>query len=156
MSKEKIRLKIRPSRIGFLDNYVLSAILWGAYGGFFFFTQELNIWITLLVASASVILIMETELYLASKKWHITDGQIFFIDGLINVNRSGVFLSTLTNVEVKQSSLDRLLNVGHIEIHGFQKAGPVKIPGVRYPEQIAGQIENMIQTNINQRPNQRD
>ena len=77
------------------------------------------------------------ELFLLSKRWHITPEQIYFIDGIVKKSRSGIFLSTMTNVEVRQSGFERFLNVGKIELHGFQKDGPIIIPGVRNPEYVA-------------------
>jgi len=139
---DKIKLKIRPSRIGFLGNYILAGIFGGAYSGFTYFS-EFNIFITILVAFASLALIMETELFLLSKRWHITPEQIYFIDGIVKKSRSGIFLSTMTNVEVRQSGFERFLNVGKIELHGFQKDGPIIIPGVRNPEYVANEIEKI-------------
>ncbi|MEK6923131.1 MAG: PH domain-containing protein [Nanoarchaeota archaeon] len=139
---DKIKLKIRPSRIGFLGNYILAGIFGGAYSGFTFFSG-FNILITILVIAGIVMLLLETEIFLLSKRWHITPEQIYFIDGIVKKSRSGIFLSTMTNVEVRQSGLERFLNVGKIEMHGFQKDGPIVIPGVKNPEFIANQIEKI-------------
>ena len=64
---DKIKLKIKPSRIGFLSNYVLAGIFGGAYGGFTFFS-EFNIFITILVAAGIAMLLLETEIFLMSSK----------------------------------------------------------------------------------------
>ncbi len=138
--------KLNQSRISFLKNYLLSALLiiFIAY----LFLVSFPITQMGLAASAVLILIfvIHPEIERLRSTYVITSSQIIIEDGIISRKRRSLFFNNTSDISVHQNFLQRMLRYGSVVIGSSsgREHMELNLKGVRKPKEMANIIERLI------------
>jgi membrane protein YdbS with pleckstrin-like domain len=91
-----------------------------------------------------IIIIVATELSRLLHRVKITQSKILIINGLIKQSKKHVFMSYITDVDTKQSYLQRILNFGNIHLKSASGEGTLEIKDVDDPGTVMENIDNLI------------
>ena len=129
---------IRPSRVKELPEYWLA-------GAIPLITQALMPSITIYGLTISAGLVMTAEINRLRHKYLMNDDELLKESGLLSKNRSSVKIKDIIKINIKQSLVERLLNIGHLEVE--TKSTPVKMNNIRQPRIIAERIKELQKDN---------
>lgn len=137
---------IKPSRIFFLKEYfiILFFIL------LYFFLPAMGFAMhpltTYTIFGAIVFFIIYIEAFRISHSYKITPSQVVIEHGIIQKKRDSVFLSAISDVNVKQGYFARVLNYGTISIGPTSGSEAIQMLGIKNPRKIALELEKLIHT----------
>ena len=137
---------LKPSRIFFLKEYLIAAFFAALY--FFlpaigFAMQPLTEY-TIFASIAFFIIYVETFRF--SHSYKITPSQVVIEHGIIQKKRDSVFLSSISDVNVKQGYFARDLNYGTIAIGPTSGSEAIQMLGIKNPRKIALELDKLIHT----------
>ncbi|MGV8171995.1 MAG: PH domain-containing protein [Candidatus Woesearchaeota archaeon] len=113
-SNEKTILIFRPSRKAFIDEYILFIILIFVAIGFFM-TEILAILAYITLATA-IIIVFKTEYKIWSSAYALTDARVMISEGIFTEKSMSCVYSNITNLGLRQSFFDKVMNTGTISI----------------------------------------
>lgn len=138
--------KLRPSRIAFLKNYLLSAIL--VIFIIYLFLVSFPLTQTGLMASATLVLIflILPEIEILRNTYAITASQVIVEEGIISRKRRSVFFDNVADVSVHQNFLQRILRYGSVVVGSSsgREHMELRLKGVQKPKDLAHSIERLI------------
>lgn len=138
--------RLKPSRIAFLKNYLLSAFL--AIFLAYLFLAGFPISQTGLYAAGILILVFIAlpEIEILRNTYAITASQVIVEEGLVSRKRRSVFFDNVADVSVHQNFLQRLLRYGSVVIGSSsgREHMELKMKSVRKPKEAAHNIERLI------------
>lgn len=137
--------KLKPSRVAFLKNYLLSALL------IIFIAYLLLVSFPLtqmgLLASAALIFIfiLHPEIERLRVTYVVTSSQVITEEGIVSRKRRSIFFNNV-DVSVHQSFLERLLQYGTVSVGSSTGRDHMvlKLRGVTKPKELAYSIEKLI------------
>lgn len=135
---------IKPSRIFFLKDYfiILFFVLLYFFLPAFGFAMHPLTEYTIFAAIAFFIIYIETFRF--SNSYKITPSQVVIERGIIQKKRDSVFLSAISDVNVKQGYFARVLNYGTIAIGPTSGSEAIQMLGIKNPRKIALELEKLI------------
>src|SRR3989338_6477360 len=137
---------IKPSRIFFLKDYLIAAV----FAALYFFLPALGFAMHALTAYAIfgviAFFIVYVEVFRFSHSYKITPSQVVIEHGIIQKKRDSVFLSSISDVNVKQGYFARFLNYGTIAIGPTSGSEANQMLGIKNPRKIALELEKLIHT----------
>lgn len=148
MAIEKPILKLRPSRIGFLKDYLLALFL----ALFLIYLNLINFYIIWLGYAAAVILILiliaSPEIQKIRNVYKITPSQVIVEEGIIGRKRKSVFMDNIADVSVQQNILERLVGFGTVVIGSSsgREHMELKLSAIKRPKKVAYEIERAIKS----------
>jgi uncharacterized membrane protein YdbT with pleckstrin-like domain len=113
-SNEKVIMRFRPSRKSFLGEYIMIIIL--MLFAFGFFMTIIMTALAYMILVASLILLIKTEYKIWSKAYAITDARVMMSEGIFTERFKSCVYSNITNLGLKQSFFDKIMNTGTISI----------------------------------------
>ena len=138
--------KLTQSRISFLKNYLLSALLiiFIAY----LFLTSFPVTQMGLAASATLIFIfvIHPEIERLRSTYIITSSQVIIKEGIIGRKRRSVFFDNVADISVHQNILQRILSYGFVTVGSSsgREHTVINLKGVRRPKELAHNIERLI------------
>lgn len=143
--------RLKPSRISFLKNYMLSAFL--AILLLYLFLTGFPIVQYGLYASVFLILLFVAlpEFERMRNTYAITASQVIVEEGIISRKRRSVFFDNVADVSVNQNFLQRMLRYGSVVIGSSsgREHMELDLKGVRRPKEVAHNIERLIKEYMN-------
>ncbi len=135
---------IKPSRIFFLKDYLI--ILFFILLYFFLPAMgfAMNIVSEFTIYGIIVFFILYIETFRFSNSYKITPSQVVIERGIIQKKRDSVFLSAISDVNVKQGYFARVLNYGTISIGPTSGSEAIQMLGIKNPRKIALELEKLI------------
>lgn len=154
MAMEERGMVLKRSRASYLYNYFMLALLsvllivsWNSLGLTFSLTpQSVDVFwkdvIVLAIVGAMVYFFEQPEMDRMFKYYVITNNDVIFREGVLNVNRVTIPLQSISNVDVCQSVLGRIFNFGDVNVMGFKNT--IMMRGVPEPDVVYKIINNKI------------
>ncbi|MGV8142000.1 MAG: PH domain-containing protein [Candidatus Woesearchaeota archaeon] len=154
-STEKVILQFRPSRKSFLWEYLLFTLIIFISFGFLFtkFFEGLKnenilaIALTILFyifLAISIILLIKAEYKIWSKAYAITSDRIMISEGIFTETFKSCVYSKITDIGLKQSLFDKIMNTGTI---GIDTAGSdtteVRLEKISAPFEVKKKISDL-------------
>lgn len=126
-SRERIVLKFRPSRKSFLWEYLVFTFVMLLSFGFFFTTIFAGLKNNPIIATIltvffysflllSLILLIKVEYKIWSKAYAITNERMMISEGIFTEKFKSCVYSKITDLGLKQSFFDKIMNTGTVEI----------------------------------------
>lgn len=135
----------RPTRFAFLKDYILAAFLFASVlavrmAGLYVYPLALYAAIAL-----AVIFIIMAETARLSNSYCVTPSQVIVQEGIVSSHRYSVFMDNISDVNVRQSRLQRLLGYGRVIIGSSSGREHMQLKMVaRNPQKTAHSIERLI------------
>jgi len=137
---------LKPSRIFFLKDYLIVLFFVLLY----FFLPIIGLPMESLTAytiyGVVAFFLIYVELFRLSNSYKITPSQVVIERGIMQKKRDSVFLSSISDVNVKQGYFARVLNYGTIAIGPTSGSEAIQMLGIRNPRKIALELEKLIHT----------
>lgn len=137
---------IRPSRIFFLKDYLIASFFAALYFLLPIAGLEIQSLTAYTIFAAIAFFIIYVELFRFSHSYKITPSQVVIEHGIIQKKRDSVFLSSISDVNVKQGYFARFLNYGTIAIGPTSGSEAIQMLGIKNPRKIALELEKLIHT----------
>lgn len=145
MTTEEIVLRLKPSRISFLKEYILAIFLLL----FLFFIRtiisvnEIGIIVALVLV---FIFIISPEITRARKLYIIAEDKVIIEQGIVSKRRRSILFVNVADVSVEQNYLQRILKFGNVMIGSMSGRDFMELnfKGIRKPREIAHKIEEMM------------
>jgi len=138
--------RLKPSRIAFLKNYLLSVFL--AVFVAYLFLAGFPIMQTGFMAAAVLVLIFLVlpEIEILRNTYAITSSQVIVEEGIISRKRRSVFFDNVADVSVHQNFLQRILRYGSVIVGSSSGRAhmELRLKGVQKPKELAYSIERLI------------
>ncbi len=144
MTIDKPLYELRPSRISFIANYFLSAVLAGIVGvvkGVGLYLNEIGI---AAAAGLIAILLAIPEVARIRHLYKITPSQVVQEVGILKKERDSIFLDNIADLNSDQNFSQRLLRFGDIKIGSASGAGKIVLKGIKEPRKIALELEKLM------------
>lgn len=113
-SNEKVILRFRSSRKSFVGEYLAIIILMALAAGLFM-TVILAI-AAYIVLAVSLIILIKIEYKIWSEAYAITDARVMISEGIFTERFMSCVYSNITNLGLKQSLFNKIMNTGTISI----------------------------------------
>lgn len=146
MPIEEIIHKLKPSRIAFLKNYLLSAFL-AVFVVCLFLTGFPIMQMGLYVASILIVIFLALpEIEKLRSTYVITSSQVIVEEGIISRKRRSLFFNNTSDISVHQNFLQRMLRYGSVVIGSSSGRDHMELnlKGVQRPKELAYSIERLI------------
>jgi len=137
---------IRPGRIFFLKDYLIAAFFAALYFLIPIAGLEMQPLTAYTILGAILFFIIYVELFRFSHSYKITPSQVVIEHGILQKKRDSVFLSSISDVNVKQGYFARVLNYGTIAIGPTSGSEAIQMLGIKNPRKIALELEKLIHT----------
>ncbi len=138
--------KLKPSRVAFLKNYLLSASL-AAFLAYLFLTGFPISQMGLYAAGILVLVFIALpEIEILRNNYAITASQVIVEEGIISRKRRSLFFNNTSDISVHQNFLQRMLRYGSVVIGSSSGRDHMELnlKGVRKPKEMAHNIERLI------------
>lgn len=138
--------RLRPSRISFLKNYLLSALLL-AFLAYLFLTgfpiMQLGVYAS--IALIAIFLALP-EIERMRSTYVVTSSQVIIEEGIISRKRRSLFFNNTSDISVHQNFLQRTLRYGSVVIGSSsgREHMELNLKGLRSPKKMAYTIERLI------------
>ena len=113
---EEVLLKLKRSRRSFLLEYGSGLFLIGLVSLFNLKRGYLNIPLTSLVGGLSAFSIFSAEYARLSHKCEVTKSKLVITDGVLKQKKRHIYIGAVSDIDVRQGVMQRLLNYGIINI----------------------------------------
>lgn len=148
MKKTDEELVYRTSRISYLHNYIIVAlvliVLYIIYPMLDIFGNLLHLALFFGVLSIAAGFAEEPEWHILFTKYIITNNEIVKLHGILNKKKIVIPYQSVSDVMFEKSVLGRILNYGSVYVRGFKEGGDIELKGVRNPEEVHNIIQNKI------------
>lgn len=137
--------KLRPSRISFLKNYLLSALLL-IFLAYLFLTGFPVMQAGIAAAFFLIILFAALpEIERMRSTYVVTSSQVIMEEGIVSRKRRSIFFNNV-DVSVRQNFIERLLRYGTVSVGSSTGRDHMvlKLSGVTRPKELAYSIEKLI------------
>jgi uncharacterized membrane protein YdbT with pleckstrin-like domain len=138
--------KLTQSRISFLKNYLLSALL-AVFVAYLFLSgfpvMQLGFYVSVALIAVFVSL---PEIERVRSTYVVTASQVIIEEGIIGRKRKSVFFDNVADVSVHQNILQRILQYGSVTVGSSsgREHTVLKLKGVHRPKELAYGIERLI------------
>jgi len=145
---EEILMKFLPTRLTFFRWYFAGVVLFALW--FLLFFDFLKIAISkdylFLMPLLGLFLIIISEIRIRVNKFYITNNRIIEKKGLLSMMESSVGFDRIANYRIHQNFLEKILNIGTIEIEsvGGSEAPEIVMKGVRNMKNIKMLLDKLI------------
>lgn len=138
--------KLTQSRISFLKNYILSALLIIFIAYLFLVNFPVSQIGALASAALVIIFVIHPEIERLRSTYVITSSQIIIEEGIIGRKRRSLFFNNSSDISVHQNFLQRVLRYGSVVIGSSSGRDHMELnlKGVRKPKELAYSIERLI------------
>jgi len=143
--REQELMIIRKSRRSFLLEYFCSALLLVLLTADYWKGIQLPVYFTYAIMAFVAFLILSAELARLTHRCIVTSTKLVIIDGLIRQSKKHIYIEAISDIDVKQSTLQRILNYGTIHIKSMSGEGCLEIKDVADPEEVMTEIEDIIE-----------
>jgi membrane protein YdbS with pleckstrin-like domain len=135
-------MRIRPSIKLILAAYAFTGLLELAILGYYFSSEERPLWILLLllVPVAGQMMAAMRQVSKMTSSLTVKDGRIRFEEGMISRATRTLDLSKVQDVQVRQSPLQRMLNIGDLSLETAGESGRLLMSSVDNPHELAERI----------------
>ena len=156
MVEEPREVILKTSRIYFLGNYIIAALviifLLLIYFMFnlnftFFPKTESELVSTLIllgISGISAAMIEQPEWARFRTKFIITMNEVIKHEGILNKERVILPYATVADIRVEKSVLGRILNYGNLSVSSFKAGSDMVMKGIRRPEKVHTMIQNRV------------
>jgi len=138
---ETIIIKIRGSRKHYIPIYFMILIL--IFIIFFLKTQELPINRNVVIAAIvfCILGIKGTEAHRFLSYYQITNHYLVYSKGIFSNDIKRIFIPTISDIVLKQSFWQRLLNYGNVMIHRYTQGAIIEVKNISNPERFIDILE---------------
>ncbi|MBI4015860.1 MAG: PH domain-containing protein [Candidatus Aenigmarchaeota archaeon] len=144
MTIDKPLYELKPSRISFVTNYFLSAVLVSIVGA----VKALGLYINEVGIAAAgglvLILLVIPEIARVRHLYKITPSQVVQEVGILKKQRDSIFLNNIADLNSDQNFSQRLLMFGDIKIGSSSGAEKIVLKGIRNPREIVIELERLM------------
>lgn len=147
--KEKILITLKKTRKAFWLEYACGIFLLALLGIMYLKGVKMNLRAEYFVLGLALFSIGTGEVSRIMHRYKIGETKLMIIDGLIKQNKKHVYFYSLgfvTDINVRQSRMQRLLGYGTIAVEGAG-TGTFKIEDINRPHVIMEEIEKLIEKN---------
>lgn len=143
--KEATLLALNQCRRAFLIEYCCGFFLLILIVIFNYKKIGLNAVLTYFALGLSLVSIGSAEVSRLLHRCKMTPSKLVIIDGLIKQNKKHIYLKAISDINIKQKALHRLLNYGKIHIKTMSGESSLEIKGVANPGRRMEEIEEIIE-----------
>lgn len=138
-------MSLRRSRKSFWPEYLCSLFLISLIGAFYYQGKDLDRGITYFVLGLALVLIASAEVSRAVHRCKVTPSKIMIIDGLVKQSTRHIYIEAISDIDVRQNLLQRMLGYGKIRISSMSGEGSLEIKDVDSPEIRIKELERVIE-----------
>jgi len=111
-----------------------------------YFHTKLDFSNTKLAVSGAVIIVglITPEIVRSYIKCTLKQNKIDITTGIFNKKHRKFFTNTITDIHIKQSLIQRILNYGTIKVSSFSQGGEIILGNVDKPQEAVAEIEKLI------------
>lgn len=143
--EEKVLSVLKTARRSFLIEYSCGFFLLGLLVVFSYQGTYLNRWISYFVFGLALFSFASAEISRLVHRCEVTSSKIVIRNGLIRQSKKHVYLEAISDIDVKQGIIQRLLDYGIIHIKSMSGEGALEIWNVANPEAEMEKIEEIIE-----------
>jgi uncharacterized membrane protein YdbT with pleckstrin-like domain len=143
-------LKLRKSRKAFLVEYICGFFLLGIVLLMVLKNYDKTSYLFVGMVLATLFIFLSVEMMRIMTRYSITKTKIIIIHGLIKQLKKNVYyhpLAFVPDLNVKQSRLDRLLDIGTVYLKGGGNENTFELKDISNPHRALEMIENLIDDN---------
>lgn len=144
-NEEKILMDLRKSRKAFIIEYFCVAIFLAlvVLGNIQKISLPKGISYLFLIAIAAIIISIETSI--CSNRYQIKETKVTIIRGILNQNKSHIFMDAITDVDLRQNYLQRLLKYGDLHIRSSSGMITLELNAIEMPQEAMEKLEELIE-----------
>jgi uncharacterized membrane protein YdbT with pleckstrin-like domain len=143
--KEDTLMVLNPSRRSFLLEYCCGIFLVGLLSFFIYKKIDLNTKLTYFVFGLALFSIGSAEISRLLHRCRVTHSKLVIIDGMIKLSKKHIYIKAISDINIKQKVIQRLLNYGVIHIKTMSGESSLEIKNVANPGKRMEEIEEIIE-----------
>ncbi len=141
----RVLMNLKKSRRAFFLEYGCAIFLISLFIFLYVKDVKINPFLTYFMVGLTVFSVGSAEISRLVHRCKITPSKIVIINGLIGQSKKHIYLSGISDVDVRQGILARLLNYGKIHIKSMSGESSLEIKDVSNPGKKMERIENIIE-----------
>ena len=160
MNSEKVLLSFNRTRKAFLIEYVCAlfflilALL--SYEQALPFRADLQARAAPFLFIAAIAILAYIEYSCLSLHLEITPGKVTIREGILTQSKAHLMAFTITDIEVKQTYWQTLLNYGNIILFSASGEQRREIKDIDHPQRVVHELEKLVHSNVAQNSNHQD
>ena len=137
--------KYKNSRRFYFPFYLMIVILVGIVGYIKYSGLPVNLIAFQGAIAFSVLTILATELHRLGQSYYVTPHFVVHKKGYFKRDIKKVAISSISDVDTKQSAWQRMMGYGNVVVHQFSEGGVVTIRNINNPEHFVNLIVKQIE-----------
>ena len=138
-------MKIKRTRRAFIIEYtcvliLLLLLLFSSSGDI-----SLPNWLNFLSISMAILILVSIEVVRLNHRAVITNSKVLIIDGLLKQTKKHIWIYAITDIEMHQNYVQRLLGYGNIHLRSASGQQALHLKNINSPEQIMEKLEELIE-----------
>ncbi|MBD3253176.1 PH domain-containing protein [Candidatus Pacearchaeota archaeon] len=141
---DKNILKIRGSRKHYLPIYVMILILILIIIFLRFYNLNINYLVVIFAFIFMIVGIKGTEIHRFFSYYQITTHYLVHSRGILNNDVKRIFIPTISDIVLKQTFWQRLLNYGNVMVHRYTPGAIIEVKNINNPEKFIDILEDRL------------
>lgn len=143
--KEEILMEFRVSRKAFWVEYGCGLFLLGLMGFLYYKRINLGEGISYFALGLAFFSLASAEVSRRAHRCEVTPSKLVIVNGLIRRNKKHIYMKSISDIDVRQGLVQRLLNYGVIHIKSASGESSLEIRDIDEPERRMEELEEIIE-----------